>query len=169
MDNYAEHILEKKIGASQMLAMIGAIMLTVSGVIVLLMIKFGIGVIIIAVGAFLIYVAKENMSLEYEYEFTNGDCDIAKIINKASRKDKYKFSVGEVMRVLPYNSEKFKNELDVNAKLRVLDFTSGYEENNDNWYAFITSVGNEDKAIILELNEKCLEHVKVVYRQKFEK
>ena len=52
MDNYAEHILEKKIGTSQMLAMIGAIMLTISGVIVLLMIKFGIGVIIIAVGAY---------------------------------------------------------------------------------------------------------------------
>lgn len=168
MDNYVEHILEKKVATSQMLAMAGAIMLTVSGVVTMLFIKFGIGILLIAVGAFLIFVAKEGFAVEYEYEFTNGDCEVAKITNKSSRKEKYKFSAGDVTRVLLYNSEKFQNELSVNAKLKIVNLTSGYNENQDYWYAFMLSVNDEDVAVIMELNDRCVDHVKTAYRLKAE-
>lgn len=168
MDSYVEQIFEKKPSAKDKMALAGAIFVTAIGVSMVLFVDFSIGVLVIVVGAFLIYLAKNALAAEYEYEFTNGDCEIAKIINKESRKSCYKFSAGDVQRILPYSSEKFQNELEVNAELTVKDLTSGYEEKEENWYAFMLSVKGGSVAAVLELNEKSLEHVKTSYKQKLE-
>lgn len=166
MDNYTEQILDKKPSVKQRMALVGAIAVIAAGCVTLISISGSIGLSVIILGIVLVYFAKSAQSMEYEYLLINGDCEISKIINKSSRKKAYSFSAGDVQRILPYNSEKFQNELEVNSGLSIKDFTSGVKEGRDNWYAFITNT--KSAAVILELNEKSLEHVRTYYKNKFE-
>ena len=168
MDKYTEQILEKKPDIKQKLLMLGAILVTAMGVALLCFVNFGIGVALAALGGFLIYWAKLSSYAEYEYLFINGDLDIARITNKSTRKDIYSFKYGDVQRVLTYNSEKFQNELEVNAELTLKDFTSGNEDNQEMWYAFLVNAKNGTHAVVLELNEKTLEHVKECFKKKLD-
>lgn len=173
MDNYIEQILKAKTTTMQQFKFVLSVALTVFGALILLMgpfsNSFGIGGAIIIIGAILIYVTKNGMNIEYEYEFTNGDCSIDKIINMSSRKKAYRFSVGDVQRILPYESDKFKNELQIDAKLSVLNLTSLEKEKSNNWYAFMIGNSSQTTAVILELDDRSLEHVRMYYKQKLEK
>ncbi len=168
MDNYVEQIVEKLPSMKQKLALFGAIFVTAFGVTMIFFYNFSIGVAVIAVGAFLVYLAKMYQAMEYEYLFVNGDCDVAAIINKSNRKNIYSFKVGDVTRVLPYYSLKFQNEIEVNAELSIKDFSSGYDEKKDKCYVFLANVKGGTVAIILELNEKSMEHAEVFYKNKIE-
>ena len=110
-------------------------------------------------GGYLIYYTKNCLNLEYEYEITNGDVSIDKIINKASRKHVLDFSEGDIQRILTYKSAKFQNELEINKKMSVEDMTSGDEENSDNWYAFIVNDKKNTVAVVLELKELELQNM----------
>lgn len=166
MDRYTEQILEKKPDIKEKLLMLGAILVTAMGVALLLFVDFGAGVAVGVLGGFLIYLAKNSSYAEYEYLFINADLDVARIINKSTRKDIYSFKDGDVQRVLLYNSDKFQNELEVNAELSLKNFTSGNKDNQDMWYAFLVNAKNGTNAVILELNEKTLEHVKECFKKK---
>lgn len=166
MDRYTEQILEKRPDFKQRLLMLGAILVTALGVALLLFVDFGAGVALAVIGGFLVYFAKLSSYAEYEYLFINGDLDIARITNKSTRKEIYSFNEGDVQRVLPYNSDAFQNELEVNGELSIKNFTSGDKENTDNWYAFLANAKNGTHAVILELNEKTLEHVKECFKKK---
>lgn len=168
MDNYVEQIVDKLPSVKQKLALFGAIFVTAIGVTMIFFYSFSIGVAVIAVGAFLIYLAKMYQAMEYEYLFVNGDCDIAAIINKSNRKNTYSFKAGDVTRVLPYNSLKFQNELEVNAELSVKDLSSGKRDNRGKCYAFLVNVKGGTLAVVLELNEKTIEHVESFYKNKIE-
>ncbi len=165
MDSFTEQILKTKPTSKQTLALVGAIFLTACGVFSLLFISGSIGIAVTVVGAFLIYYFKLNQNIEYEYSFLNCDCDIDVIINKTNRKKVYEFAGSDVSRVLPYNSEKFKNELEVNDKLTIKNFTSRISENSNSWYVFMINSGNGTIGAILELNEKSLEHMKTNYNK----
>ncbi len=163
MDSFTEQILKAKPTGKQTLALVGAIMVTILGVFCLLFISGSIGIAVVVIGAFLIYYFKMNQNIEYEYSFLNSDCDVDVIINKTNRKQVYEFSGSDVSSVLAYNSEKFQNELDVNAKLTVKNLTSRNRDNTDNWYVFMVNSGNGTIGVVLELNDKSLEHVKAAY------
>lgn len=169
MDNYTEQIVAAKPKFIQYLMLFGAIFLTAIGIIFVLFVNFSTGALIIAVGGFAIYYAKANMSFEYEYIFTNGDFEVAKIIAKSKRKNICEVSDGDIKRILPYNSEKFQNELDINADLVVKDFTSGEEIGKADCYAIIKNEKGKDAAVILELSDKNKEYLENVYRNKLEK
>jgi len=168
VDHYVEQIVKKKPSFKQRMMIVGTVFLLLLGIPMFLFIHVTLGFTIIAVGAVLIGFAKNAQFVEYEYLFINGDCDIAKITNKASRKKMYGFPSDDVKRVLPYNSDKFQNELQVNSNVSTKLFTSGLDENRDSWYAFMVD-GNGKKAnIVLELNEKSLDHVKSFYKKQIE-
>lgn len=165
MDSFTEQILKAKPTGKQTLAFIGAILFTVIGVYCLLFVSGSIGIAIVVVGAFLIYYFKMNQNIEYEYSFLNSDCDIDTIINKTNRKKAYEFAGSDVSAVLRYDSEKFQNEIEVNAKMTIKNLTSRNTDNTDNWYVFMVNFGGGTDAVVLELNEKSLEHVKSVYNK----
>lgn len=168
MDHYVEQILKVKPGMKQYLMMAGAVLVVVAGAFCLVCVSGSLGLTLIIIGAVLIGFAVNAQKYEYEYAFTNGDCDIAKIINRSNRKDVYTFSEGDVLRVLRFDSDKFQNELEVNNKLVVKDFTSGSREHQDCWYAFMISEKNMTTAVVLELNAKSLKHVQAEFKTKFE-
>ena len=166
MDKYTEQIIVKKPDGMDRLKIALCILVIIVGVLSILFYDFGIGVAIVAVGGFLCYWANTYLKSEYEYLFINGDCDVARIINQSSRKDVYSFKESDVTRVLPYNSDKFQNEIEINDKLSLKNLTSGNKDNTDSWYAFLTNSGKETVAVILELNEKNIEHVNDCYKNK---
>lgn len=168
MDHYVEQILKVKPGMKQHVMMAGAVAVVVAGVFCLVYVSGSLGLTLIIIGAVLIGFAVNAQKYEYEYAFTNGDCDIAKIINRSNRKDVYAFSEGDVLRVLRYDSGQFQNELEVNNKLVVKDFTSGGREHQDCWYAFMISEKNMTTAVVLELNVKSVKHVQAEFKTKFE-
>ncbi|MDE6026432.1 MAG: hypothetical protein K2G45_13395 [Lachnospiraceae bacterium] len=170
MDNYVEQILKRKPQKTQFAAMAGAVVVILVGIWVILCVSMNIGIAVIAAGAFLAYVISQRMKAEYEYVFTNGVFDVAVIYNMADRKEFYSFDESQVLRILPYNSEKFQNELSVNAELSVKNITSEDREKQDSWYAFMLNNSRSDGiiAVILELSEKSLEHVKVFFKNKIE-
>ncbi len=170
MDVYVEQILKRKPQKSQIAAMAGSIVVILLGILFILCVSMSIGIAAIAIGAFLTYVIKQRMNAEYEYIFTNGDFDVAVIYNMSSRKDYYSFDESNVLRILPYTSEKFQNELSVNAELTVKNITSEDKSKQDSWYAFMinNSSSKGTTAVILELSEKSLESVKLSYKNKLE-
>jgi hypothetical protein len=168
MDNYTEQILQAKPTFKSMLAFAASVCLTVFGVILIMFTSGGIGIMVIVVGAVLIVFTRGRQSIEYEYLIVNGDCDIACIYNKSSRKTKFSFTEGDVLRILPYDSDKCQNELQVNHELTVKNFTSGDKENSGSWYAFFVTGKGGTTAVILELNQRSLEQIRQNYKSKFE-
>ena len=57
------------------------------------------------------YVLKNNQRIEYDYTFTNGILDIAKIINNSKRKKLLSLDVKEFEVVAPISDEGFKRML----------------------------------------------------------
>ncbi len=169
MDHYVEQILKVKPGIKQRLMLAGAIAVVAAGAFLMIFVSGSLGLTLIIVGAVLIGFAVNAQKYEYEYAFTNGDCDIAKIVNRSNRRDVYAFSEGDVLRVLRYDSSQFQNELQVNTKLVLKDFTSGGKEHQDCWYVFMLSEKNMTVATVLELNAKCVKHIQAEYKTKFEK
>lgn len=168
MDNYTEQILKKKTSGKQRMMLAGAIAVLLAGCIVFFYVSGNLGLLVTVVGAVLVYFAKAAQSVEYEYLLINDDCEVAKITNKSSRKKAYSFGTGDVQRILPYNSAKFQNELDINTGMSVKNYTSGIKANDEHWYAFMTNGKSGTVAVILELNEKSLDHIKTFYKMKFE-
>lgn len=168
LDRYTEQIILKKPDIKQKALLAVMIAVICAGMYLMMFISFSKGIAVIAVGAFFTYLVKQSFNAEYEYLFVNGDCDISRIINKSSRKDIYSFKESDVTRVMPYNSDKCQNEFEVNANLTVKDFSSGIKDNSDNWYVFLANIKSGTAAIILELNEKSLEHIAECYKKKMD-
>ncbi len=169
MDNYTEQLVASKPGIKEKLIFTGAILLTAFGVFSVLFINFSTGAILIILGGIAIYFAKNNMDFEYEYIFTNGDFEVARIVAKSNRKNVCEIHEGDIKRILPYDSEKFQNELDINADMTVRDFSSGDKEKTSDCFAFIKNNNGKDMAVILELNDKNKEYIKSIYKNKLEK
>lgn len=169
MDNYTEQIMEATPTTKSKLAFFGSIALTALGVFMMLFVHFGFGILAAVIGGVLIAYTKAFQSIEYEYLFVNGDCEIACIMSKSSRKNKFSFTEGEVLRILKYDSDKCKNELQVNLELVVKDFTSGDTDNSSNWYVFFLDGKKRSIGVILELNDKTLEHVNNNYKSRLER
>ncbi len=168
MDNYTEQILEAKATLKSRLALVVSYCILAVGVVIMAVVNFIVGVLLIIVGGLLIAFTKNLQSIEYEYLFTNGDCDIACIINKSSRRNEMSFVEGDVFRVVKYSLDKCKNELEIDKKLSIMDFTSGDESNSDNWYVFFVTGKKGTNAVVLELNDKSLDNVKQNYKSKLE-
>ena len=163
MDNYTEQIVKAKPGLVQYLMLFGSILLDVVGVFATLIFS-GFGFLVLCGAGFLTYLSVRSLKFEYEYIFTNGDCDISKIINKESRKDVYELFANDVQRVLPYSSDKFQNEMKINNKLGIKKFTSNNIGNQKQWYVFITKRDEKETAIVLELLPENVEYIKLIYK-----
>lgn len=166
MDNYIEQIVKKRPDAKQRLLFVGAVFVIMLGVVAIIFYDMSVGLMVAAGGGFLMYFAKNAQSQEYEYVFVNSDCDIARISNKQNRKEIFSIKGGDVQKVLPYNSQQFKNELEVNGSLVIKDFTSGDKSKEDDWYMFFTNDKGKTVAVGLELNDKTKTYVETYYKNK---
>lgn len=169
MDDYIEQVIKRKRTFVDMLPFTLSYLIALAGIAVFAAVNMSFGVLIIAIGGFLGSLTSKKLHSQFEYIFTNGDFDSAIIYNMAKRKEFFSFDADHVTRVLPYESDKLKNELDINKSLVVKNITTSREENRDSWYAFmINDKRGRQTVAVVELTDKALEHVKVYYKSKIE-
>ncbi|MBQ9609676.1 MAG: hypothetical protein IJV15_09580 [Lachnospiraceae bacterium] len=169
MDNYTEQILPIKPTSKEYTLFAGAITLAMIGLALMVLMNIGIGFLLLLLGCVASYFAKRGLDYEYEYIFTNGDFEVAKIISKSSRKNVCEVGEENVQRILQYNSDKFQNELDINTKMSVKDYTTKEPDNSYRWYAFMMNEKNKTTAVVLELDDKNQEYIKRIFKNKIEK
>lgn len=170
MDNYIEQIVKTTPETRNYVEFSCSIIMAIFGIVLFLLMPLSIvGIVIFAGGAYLIYFTGKRKNLEYEYEITNGDVSIDRIFDKSSRRNAISFAENEIDRILLFNSDKFQNELDINKKMYVYDFTSRNEEMKDDWYVFMISAKKESAAVVVELNEKSKEHVESYFKKRIER
>lgn len=169
MDNYVEQVIKRKRTFAEMLRFTLSCLIVLAGMVVLATVSIS-GILIIVIGGFLVSFTRKKLHSQFEYIFTNGDFDSAIIYNMETRKEFFSFEADHVTRVLPYESDKLKNELDINKSLVVKSITTSREESRDRWYAFMIDDKKGGQMVaIVELTDKALEHVKVYYKSKIEK
>lgn len=169
MDNYSEQIMVRKPTARERLMLVGSIVVIVIGLCIWLLLNRGsLGLSLAIIGGVCLALAKNSQFIEYEYIFTNDDCEVTRITNKSSRKTIYGFHGGEIQRVIPYNSKKYDNLLQSDPTLVIKDYTSGLKGQEDRWYVFVNNGSNRTMAVVMELDEKNQEYVKTVYKKKLD-
>ncbi len=169
MDDYIEQVIKRKRTFADMLPFTLSYLIALAGMAVFAAVSISFGALIIVIGGFLGSLTSKKLHSQFEYIFTNGDFDSAIIYNLVKRKEFFSFDADHVTRVLPYESDKLKNELDINKSLVVKNITTSREENRDRWYAFmINDKRGRQTVAVVELTDKALEHVKVYYKSKIE-
>lgn len=169
MDTFTEQIIKARPSAKQRMLLVGAIFVIIISLFILMFINGSIGLSILVLGIVLYVCAGNAQRYEYEYEITNGDCDISRITNQTSRKNVFSFVEGDVKRIIPVDSDKYRNERQVNSNMLVNNFTSRDAKNKADFYAFFVTHNGEDQIVLLELKEKALEQLKTKYKLIFEK
>lgn len=169
MDNYTEQIIQFKSAKRNDIVSALGVTFIFWGIVFLCFINGGLGLTFIIIGGVIKSFGNKPIYLEYEYLFVNGDCDISRIKNQARRKEVFSFRDGDVKRIIPYNTDKGKNEVDRRESKDIYDFTSGKKDNSDSWYVFIVDYNKDAVAVIMELDETNIDHCTVKYKKRFEK
>ncbi len=112
----------------------------------------------IVLGGFII----KSFSIEYEYILTNGDIEIAKIISKERRKTVFETREGDIKLMDRADSDKVKNDMSLGKKTK--KFIG--KEIQDTEVALYIGEGDTEKMIILDFDQKCIDHMKQVIKSR---
>lgn len=168
MDTFTEQIIKAKPSAKQRMMLAGAIFVIIIAIYILMFYHGSIGLSVMVLGIVLYICAGNAQRYEYEYEITNGDIDVARITNQTSRKRVYSFVEGDVKRIMSVDSDKYRQERQVNSNMQIHNFTSRDTNNKEDFYAFFVIHNGEEEIVLLELKEKALEQIKGKYKLLFE-
>jgi hypothetical protein len=130
----------------------GGILCIVLGVVALLFDL--VGILLIAGGIVLIVFFSKEKSVEYEYTITNGSVEVSAIYAASRRTLKKQFDASQISYICPSDSnrisgEKFAKQYNYTSKQADAKSVAVIIENND-----------KKELVLLELNERCIEHMK---------
>ena len=162
MDRYDEYVVKAKPQVTGLIGIIGGVLLTLVGLFLLGLTSAG--VLVLVGGIALCVFSKESMDLEYEYIFTNGDIDVAKVIAKKRRKNILSIEASKIAKMDRGDSDRVKNDMSL-GKLKVKEFL-GKEDPNP--IAFYIGEGDNQYMLVLDLNDTCIEHMKSILKSKSE-
>ena len=166
MDKYKERLVKGRPGGEVFAIMaVGAVLIAAGAAVMLLV--HAAGFLLIPIGIVLIYQGIQHMSVEYEYLIVNGDIEISRIINKNSRKILREITVEDIQRVAPLSNERVKNDLEVNNRRKVVDYTDG--SHGELCFVVFERVKEQETAYILDLDEDCVELLAETLKRKFER
>lgn len=144
-----EQLVKKKTTATDVLIKAGLILLTAASL--LFFHLHTIVSIIFIVLVFLDIYMFRRLDVEYEYVYFDGDVDIAKIMNKQSRKDLFSCNIKEDMDIIaPTESPELQRYQD----LKTLDYSTKNPGNKT--YTMVTLYKGQKVKVIFEPNEKML-------------
>lgn len=167
LEGYAEYAVQKKLKAKDRMPVVASVLATVVGFVIWMFVSGPVGPLVILAGIVCTVITVSRQEIEYEYIFVNGDCEISKIVKCSTRKKIYEFEMGKIQKVVPYESILFDNACQADPMLLIRDFTSGHADKKADWYAFFNNGKNRTEAVVLELNDKSIEHVKLFYKNKY--
>jgi len=152
-DSYVEQALKAKPGNDFYVKLAISIWVIFMGIPVLFFVG-GVGIILSIIGICLFVYFLGYRNMEYEYIFTNGNIEIAAIYNASKRKELMHFEMEQVAMVVPEKSERISHE----SFVKIRDFTSRNKDRHG--IAFVVEINGNKELVIIEPNEKSLEHIK---------
>ena len=150
MDRYNERLIDAKCGMGSILALSFSIALTVASL-ALVVLSPPLGVLLLAGGIALIFFTKDGLRIEYEFIITNGDIEIAKILSKKRRKAIGMIEASSINRMARADDERVANK-----------------KPGEHVAAIFTGEGDNQKIFLLDLDEKCVDHLNQVLKTKSE-
>lgn len=152
-DSYVEQALKARPGNDFYVKLAISIWVIFMGIPVLFFVG-GVGIILSIIGICLFVYFLGYRNMEYEYTFTNGNIEVAVIYNASRRKELMHFEMDQVTMVVPEKSERISHENFVKTH----NFTSGNK--NRAGIAFVVEINGNKELVLIEPNEKSLEHIK---------
>ncbi|SNU08305.1 hypothetical protein SAMN06297422_11751 [Lachnospiraceae bacterium] len=162
MDRYDERIIKGKTEVISFVWLVLSILVAALGLALLILIP-SVGVIIFALGVFLITFTKDGLNIEYEYIITNGDIEISKIVAKKRRKLMKEIEASNVTKIDYASTDQVKNDLSL-GQIKVKKFLGSKDEGK--LVAVYSGEGEKATITLLDLNDKCVDHLKTVFKIK---
>ena len=106
--------------------------------------------------AFLLFLYRDRLRTEYEYTFTNGDLDFAKVFNNQKRKTLGTMRVKNVDAFGPVNSEGFRKIINMPDLKR----RNWFLNRDGNLYYFYYQKENAKDVIVLEPTDELVDLIK---------
>lgn len=106
--------------------------------------------------ALLLFLYRDRLRTEYEYTFTNGDLDFAKVFNNQKRKTLGTMRVKNVDAFGPVNSEGFRKIINMSDLKR----RNWFLNREANLYYFYYQKDNAKNIIVLEPSEELVDMIK---------
>jgi len=126
----------------------------------MLMFAFNIGTILITVlsigAAVLLFVFKDNFKVEFEYSFTNGSLDFAKVLRSAKRKELGSMNVANVSACGHVAHESFRKFL----AMKDVTKRNWFLNRDGNLFYFYYVKDNKKNMIIIEPSEEMVEMIR---------
>lgn len=160
-DSYMEQSFRARPDKLFYVKMALSVWVTCIGVLMLLYITPQLGLIIVVVGISLMVYAAGDRRMEYEYTLTNGNVDIAVIYNASRRREKMHFDLEQVTMIVPKGSNRISHE----TFKKTRNYTSGFGREQE--IALVVEVNGNKELIIMEPDEKSLEHIKNYTKNKY--
>ena len=126
----------------------------------MLMFAFNIGTILITVlsigAAVLLFVFKDNFKVEFEYSFTNGSLDFAKVLRSAKRKELGSMNVANVSACGHVAHESFRKFL----AMKDVQKKNWFLNRDGNLFYFYYVKENQKHMIIIEPSEEMVDMIR---------
>ena len=164
-DKFSERLVKGKAGGAEFGLLAGAIVLILFSIAISLFGILILGIPMFIGGIFALIAAIKNLNVEYEFTFTDGEIDIAKINSKSRRRELYNIPSDKIIKVAPASNPQVKNDIDI-QKHKVYSFVGPAVEGEV--YAIYTENDNSKSIALLDLNEDCIEHLKATHKRVFE-
>ncbi|MCR5543255.1 MAG: DUF6106 family protein [Eubacterium sp.] len=164
MDRYDERLIKSKPGADAYIFMGMSILVTLMGILLILTFwALPIGILLLALGIFMITKAVKGLSVEYEFILTNGDIDISKIKGKSKRVELGTIEADNITIMDRADSDYVKNDVSRRA-VKIRKFTG--PDNPEGNIAIYVGDDNDKRLFLFDFDDKCTEHMKAVLKTK---
>ena len=134
MDIFIEKIVKRRKGISDMLMVVGIIVLTFLIIFFLIPYAPGFSLLLVFAIFYLAYLLITMRNIEFEYAVTNGDLDIDKITDQKKRKSVFNANCKDFEVVARIESDKYTNEIKECKNIK--DFTS-HAKNSEIWFIYM--------------------------------
>ncbi len=176
MDHFLEEVvIKRKRALNDILYALSNVVMVVAALIAFMMLSsifsgFNLvilGILVVSGGiAVLLFLFRDRLRTEYEYTFTNGDLDFAKVFNNQKRKTLGTMRVKNVDAFGPVDSNEFRKLINMPN----LNRRNWFLNRDANLYYFYYQKENVKNIIVLEPSEEMVDMIKKylpmgVYRQ----
>ncbi len=166
MDRFMEEVVVKRNkGVNEVLfalSMVAMVLMAIMGMFYLqvLLMQFSVQLLIITLifigGAVYLFLFRDRLRTEYEYTFTNGDMDFAKVYNNKKRKSLGSLKVSRVDAFGKVNSPAFQRYISMPGVRKDNWFLNRGQE----LYYFYFQKESSKRVIIIEPSEEMVQYIK---------
>ena len=166
MDHFHEEVVVKRNRVfNDILYMISNVVMVISALLAFMTLSSLLGnfnlfnllfVLVNGAIAFLLFLYRDRLRTEYEYTFTNGDLDFAKVFNNQKRKTLGTMRVKNVDAFGPVDSEGFRKIINMPELKR----RNWFLNREANLYYFYYQKENAKNVIVLEPSEELVDMIK---------